>query len=611
MAKKFILYLFVISLLITLLYPACMYQQAHKASTQNIQTLTYWTAKTDDTPKERIIQLPYTFEHLAPRTPITLTKTVLHPGSFICIKSVYAPFRLYADDALIYESGQPDSYPAFFQDPPTLTKIIPLPADTDESMNLRLEYQSPKQRSELRLPLITTGDNADLLLMVFQDTGLTFILSLMLLSLSLLPIVAALFLIKEKDIAQAFLQLGLFGFSISLWSFSECNLTAFILPYPSLLYLLAFLGLFTCTIPLLKFGLCTLGLRKPWLLQVQIHLTQAAVMIAIVLQYTGIIGFAQSVYFFHILLPLSLSAFSLQILWATLKYKNPVARRFVIPMGILALAALLEVLNYKFRFTNNLSFFFQIGSVLFILSLAVLCIHFMQESLKMKEEKKQMEFDLLLAERQTEVQRHQYAILTEHEKVLREQRHDLRHQLIVLKSYSMENDQESLQNYIDELTAKIPVEKDLFLCRNFVVNSMALYFRSLAKKQQIDLTLQLAAIGEKNGPIQDSDLCVILGNLLENAIEASAYLPAEQRRITLTSRIYNKKLFILMDNSYDGFCSQKSGVFYSRKRADKGTGLASIETVASKYHGMVSFEPGDKNFVSSVYLELTEEYTVP
>ena len=117
MAKKFILYLFVISLLITLLYPACMYQQAHKASTQNIQTLTYWTAKTDDTPKERIIQLPYTFEHLAPRTPITLTKTVLHPGSFICIKSVYAPFRLYADDALIYESGQPDSYPAFFSGP--------------------------------------------------------------------------------------------------------------------------------------------------------------------------------------------------------------------------------------------------------------------------------------------------------------------------------------------------------------------------------------------------------------------------------------------------------------------------------------------------------------
>ena len=294
-----------------------------------------------------------------------------------------------------------------------------------------------------------------------------------------------------------------------------------------------------------------------------------------------------------------------------LEYKNPVARRFVIPMSIFALAALLEVLNYKFRFTNNLSFFFQTGSVLFILSLAVLCIHFMQESLKMKEEKKQMNFSLLLAEQQTEVQRHQYAVLTEHEKVLREQRHDLRHQLIVLKSYSMENDQESLQNYIDELTAKIPVEKDLFLCRNFVMNSMALYFRSLAKKQQIDLTLQLAAIGEKNGPIQDSDLCVILGNLLENAIEASAYLPAEQRRITLTSRIYNKKLFILMDNSYDGFCSQKSGVFYSRKRADKGTGLASIETVASKYHGMVSFEPGDKNFVSSVYLELTEEYTVP
>lgn len=603
MTKKFILYLLAVSLLAALLYPACLYRQTHTIAAQNARPVADWTAEMPGS-EAQAIQLPYNFHGLPPHTPVTLTTTIHHPGRFLLIKSIYTPFRLYADGVMIYASGQPGSYPQFFQDPPTLLQLIPLPV-TDGPVDLRLEFLSPMQRSELRLPMIQTGDNADLLLPLFHMSGISFVLSLLLMFLSLLPISAAIFLLKKKDISQAFLQLGLFGLAISVWSFSECNLTALFIPYPALLYLLSFLGLFTCTIPLLKFGLCILGLRKPGLLRFQIHLTQLAVVVAMALQYSGRISFAQSVYFFHILLPLSLSAFSLQILWAALKYKNTAAQRFVVPMSILALAALLELINYRLRLTDILSLFFQMGAFLFILSLGILCLRFVQASLKMREEKKQLEFDLLLADRQTEVQRTQYAILTEHEKVLREQRHDLRHQLIVLKSYSLQNDQQSLQNYIDELTAKIPVEKDLFLCSNFVVNSMALYFRSIARREQIELTLQLAAIEKKNGPIQDSDLCVILGNMLENAIAACAYLPPEQRKIELNSRVYANKLFILMENSYDGFYSRKAGVFYSRKRADKGTGLASITSVVHRYQGFVEFNPGEDTFVTSIYLALS------
>lgn len=586
-----------------ILYPACQYPQHESlANRQSVQPLEHWTWQRTAS-ETNSIQLPYTFKDLPARTPIILTTTVAGPGDYMLIKSIYAPFRLYIDNVLAYSSEDLDSYPGFFLDPPTQLQLIPLP-DTSSSLKLRLEYLSPIQRTELRIPVIETGGKADLRLPIFQQSGIAFILSLLLLFLSLLPIAAALFLLRKKDISQAFLQLGLFGLCVGVWSFSECDLTVLFLPYPSLLYLLAFLGLFTFSIPLLKFGLCILRLPKSQLLRFQIHFTEFAVFIAICLQLTGTVGFAQNVYFFRIFLPLSLSLFAFQLCRAAWKQKNDIARRFAVPITILACAAVLELLNYQLRFTNNISFFFLLGSLLFILSLGILTIRFIQSSLRLHEEKKRLEFELRLAERQTDVQRTQYAILTEHEQILREQRHDLRHQLIVLKSYSQQRDNATLENYIDELTAKIPLEKDLFFCSNFVVNSLALYFQSLAKHKGIHLELQLTAIAEKNGSIQDSDLCIILGNLLENAMEACAYLPPEQRWIQLQSRIYAQKLILIMKNSYDGFYSCKDGMFYSRKRPEKGTGLASVESVAHKYHGLVDFQPEDNCFVSAVYLLL-------
>ena len=598
---RYFLPIFVV-LLVLLLYPASFYQQEVSPSPEPLLPLADWQVHQEGKPLQSV-RLPYIFSNLNAHTRITLTTTTtIRPKDYIMIKSVYAPFRLYVDDELIYESGQPGSYPDFFLDPPTQICLLPLP-EQDKPVTLQLEYDSPNQRSELTVPLISMGARPELMAPLFQQNVLSYLFSLSLLILSLLLIMASV-LLHEQGLSQAFLQLGLFSISVSIWSFSECNLTSIVFPYPSLWYLLSFLGLFTCTMPLMKFGIQVLSLQHPGLLKVQVRIIQGSILTAMALQYTSVIGFAQSMYFFHMLLPLSLLIFSLQLGWASWRYGNSIAKEFALPMGILTFFSIMELINYRLRFTNTLSLFFQLGVFLFILSLGVLCVRFVQRTLKMKEEKKQLEFDLLLAARQTDVQRTQYEILTEHEKVLRQQRHDLRHQLIVLKCYSEQGNQEKLQQYINELTAKIPIEKELFLCQNFVVNSVALYYRSLARKQQIDITLLLTAIAKKNGTIQDSDLCIIIGNLLENAIEASMHLPADQRKITMTTHLRDNKLLIYMRNRYDGTYKQKDGKFYSRKRNGKGTGLSSVESVVQNYHGLAEFEPSSDQFITSLYLIL-------
>ena len=82
------------------------------------------------------------------------------------------------------------------------------------------------------------------------------------------------------------------------------------------------------------------------------------------------------------------------------------------------------------------------------------------------------------------------------------------------------------------------------------------------------------------------------------------HLPADQRKITMTTHLRDNKLLIYMRNRYDGTYKQKDGKFYSRKRNGKGTGLSSVESVVQNYHGLAEFEPGSDQFITSLYLIL-------
>jgi sensor histidine kinase regulating citrate/malate metabolism len=104
--------------------------------------------------------------------------------------------------------------------------------------------------------------------------------------------------------------------------------------------------------------------------------------------------------------------------------------------------------------------------------------------------------------------------------------------------------------------------------------------------------------------ISDSNLCVILGNLFENAIEACGRMTEGHKFIRLRSRLQYGTLTVTMDNSFNGVVSQKDGKFLSSKRNEIGTGLQSVSAIAEKHGGGASFETDGMVFLSSVYLRL-------
>ena len=556
-----------------------------------------------DGSEETEITLPVKINNLSPRTPVTLyAKLKPEPYDILQIKSVFSPMILYIDDLPIFEWGQRGTYPAFMNDPPTIITTVPLPASADP-LNLRIEYQSPSQRTVLSLPAIYTGSQGELLTKQFKENGFSLLFSFILVFTGLYMVLVYITLSRKIPSGILFLWLGLFSISAGIWVFGECDLSAFIVARHSLLYVLDYLGLFTVAIPFLKFGLAVLNPANRYPIQIMLSIHYSAVCGALLLQLTGKIDFIKSLYLFHIITPLGFALFALCLIWEATKHKNPSAKRFGPAVVLLASSTILELINYWIALTDVLTMFFQLGVFAFVIALGVASGQYIRESVFTKAEKERLEYEMSATAILLDLQRQQYAKISETQAAVKAQRHDIRHQLAVISGILNKGEYGKLKTYIDTLISNIPSENDIPLSENYAVNAIASYYYNLAKETDIEISVGLVVPSELNSSTE-SDLCIIIGNLLENAIEGCGRMDEGRRFIKLSSHLQYDTLTITVDNSFAGDIRKKSGVFLSSKRDGEGIGISSVIAVAQRLGGGSKFETESGIFKASVYIKI-------
>ena len=361
----------------------------------------------------------------------------------------------------------------------------------------------------------------------------------------------------------------------------ECDLTAFLLPYPTLLYNLTYLGLFLMTSPFLRFGLVILNPRNRLSIQIMLTVHTVSVAAVLLLQLSGRMDFIKSLYWFHAIAPLGFVVFAGSLIWEHFRHHNPTAGRFAPTVIMMAAASVLEVTNYWLNLGVMLTVFFQISLLLFILSLVIVSGSYVRQSLQMAAEKSRLEYEMAATTRQLTLQRQQYRKLEENAAAVKAQRHDIRHHLAVLRELNEQGDSEKLCGYIDTLARKVPADKELRLCENYAVNAVAAHYAAAAIAQHIQTDLRLAIPGELDQALE-SDLCVVVGNLLENAVEACKRMTEGERFIRLNSRLEYGTLTLTADNSFGGQVREQTGVFLSSKREGAGLGLSSVRAVAHR-----------------------------
>lgn len=179
--------------------------------------------------------------------------------------------------------------------------------------------------------------------------------------------------------------------------------------------------------------------------------------------------------------------------------------------------------------------------------------------------------------------------------------HDLRHHLNTVLGLIQQKNSEKVEKYISELLGNRLSISDILHCENDAVNAILGYYANICKLEAIDLTIETMVPNDLE--IDETDLCVVFGNILENALEACRRISSGDKYIKITSQFISGKLFIAVDNRFTGEIRVKNGVYLSKKRNEEpGIGIISVMAIAEKYGGDVSFKAADQVFMVSVVL---------
>jgi len=252
--------------------------------------------------------------------------------------------------------------------------------------------------------------------------------------------------------------------------------------------------------------------------------------------------------------------------------------------------------------------FLEIGGFAVVLTLGVVMG---QEALWQYRDKLALESRVTEIENIIEMQRAYYPLLIERIEEARRARHDLRHHLGMAQKLLSAGKEEELKQYLDRYAVDVFSLPALTFCENHIVDVILRHFDVLARKNNIDFMVD-AQIPEDIF-IEDADLCSLIGNLLENALEACVYV-TDEKRISFSMKRIKDSIVIVMENTFDGYVRIKGGKYISRKKTDReGIGLISVNAIAEKYGGKAEFRPdGERNiFHSEVVIAARHDRTTP
>ena len=189
-------------------------------------------------------------------------------------------------------------------------------------------------------------------------------------------------------------------------------------------------------------------------------------------------------------------------------------------------------------------------------------------------------------------------------------RHDFRNHLQLLKSYAQKGDLNAVQAYLAELEQDLsrvdPAVKTGNTMADAILNSKISLARSKGVPVRADARIPVKL------SISDLDLCVILGNLFDNAIEASVKLPESQRLIRLYMDMKGSQLYISFTNfAPGGKLAQTGGRFSTTKGSGHGFGLLRIDSVVKRLGGYLRRASEEGAFTTEILLPQEQERFVP
>lgn len=236
---------------------------------------------------------------------------------------------------------------------------------------------------------------------------------------------------------------------------------------------------------------------------------------------------------------------------------------------------------------------------------AVSCIvYFLTVTAYQHESKKQaemkMERDLLAAQlNQAHIQ---LSSLQYIQQETAKTRHDMRHHLSLLKGYLLEDNLAQALKYLDETEESINAITPEKYCKNESVNLICSHFSAMADK--LDCRFLIDIRFPEQLPLQDTELCVLLSNSLENAIHAVEALPPQERVIAVELKVFRDKLLISVENTCPYPVVIKDGL-PQNTAPGHGYGVQSMAAIVHEHKGNILFTSEQNRFKLQAVIPLS------
>ena len=195
-------------------------------------------------------------------------------------------------------------------------------------------------------------------------------------------------------------------------------------------------------------------------------------------------------------------------------------------------------------------------------------------------------------------------------KNMREIRHDLKNQIGVMDMLLSSKEYEKLKEYFEKFKTSLKTSFSTYDCGNDNISKIINMEMSKANPLNIKIVPKIAV--PKYLPFEDYDLCSLLSNMIDNAIESIDREKIKDASIDVEISIINNGLYVYVSNPIlKEFSAHELANLNSEKRDNLNHGLGHIiiNKICEKYGGYASFSVENNRFIVMALLDLAKGVT--
>lgn len=184
-------------------------------------------------------------------------------------------------------------------------------------------------------------------------------------------------------------------------------------------------------------------------------------------------------------------------------------------------------------------------------------------------------------------------------------RHDYHNHMQKIKAHIAMNQIEEVKKYLDELEVDLDRIEVKYKTGNVSIDAILNSKLSVAEKFGIDINCKAQV--PKDVELNDIDLCVVIGNLIDNAMESCDKVEEGKKFLRVYICVMKQQLYISVSNATNEVIRRLDKEYITNKRGNHGHGLKRIDDIVEKYDGFINRKNEPGVFATEIMLPIVHE----